>query len=44
MAERYNPFMTLEAKRRMAQIPPEFLAQLTPSQREQFLAANSPTF
>ena len=42
MAERYNPFMTLEAKRRMAQIPPEFLAQLTPSQREQFLAANSP--
>ena len=41
MAERYNPFMTLEAKRRMAQIPPEFLAQLTPSQREQFLAANS---
>jgi len=42
MAERYNPFMTSEAKRRMAQIPPEFLAQLTPEQRARFVAANSP--
>lgn len=42
MAERYNPFMTSEAKRRMAQIPPEFLAQLTPEQRARFVAATSP--
>ena len=37
-----NPFgLTLEQKRALAQVPQEFMAQLTPSQRARFLEATS---